>query len=251
MGTLKQPLLMRHFGLIGYPLSHSFSKKYFSEKFQREHITDCVYENYPLPSIHLFPQLIEKEPVEGLNVTIPYKESVIPYLDYLDPAAEKIAAVNCIHFKDEKSTGFNTDIIGFGRSLKQALQAHHRHALILGTGGASKAVAFVLSDLNISFQFVSRHKKGNHFTYADLNENIIRRHTLIINTTPLGTSPDVNNYPDIPYRFLSNEHLLYDLIYNPPETLFLQKGKERGAVIKNGYEMLQLQAEASWEIWNR
>ena len=242
---------MRYFGLIGYPLSHSFSKKYFSEKFEREHITDCIYENYPLPSIRLFPQLIEKEHVEGLNVTIPHKESVIPYLDYLDPAAEKIAAVNCIHFKDEKSTGFNTDIIGFRRSLKPALQAHHRHALILGTGGASKAVAFVLSDLNISFQFVSRHKKENHFTYADLNENIIRRHTLIINTTPLGTSPDVNNCPDIPYRFLSEEHLLYDLIYNPPETLFLQKGKERGAVIKNGYEMLQLQAEASWEIWNR
>lgn len=242
---------MRHFGLIGYPLSHSFSKRYFSEKFQKEHIADCVYENYPLPSIRLFPQLIEKEHVEGLNVTIPHKESVIPYLDYLDPAAEKVAAVNCIHFKDKKSTGFNTDIIGFKRSLKPVLQAHHRYALILGTGGASKAVAFVLSDLNISFQYVSRHKKENHFTYADLNEDIIRQHTLIINTTPLGTSPDVNKCPDIPYRFLSNEHLLYDLIYNPPETLFLQKGKERGAVIKNGYEMLQLQAEASWEIWNR
>lgn len=242
---------MRHFGLIGYPLSHSFSKRYFSEKFQKEHIADCVYENYPLPSIRLFPQLIEKEHVVGLNVTIPHKESVIPYLDYLDPAAEKVAAVNCIHFKDKKSTGFNTDIIGFRHSLKPVLQAHHRHALILGTGGASKAVAFVLSDLNISFQYVSRHKKENHFTYADLNEDIIRRHTLIINTTPLGTSPDVNKCPDIPYRFLSNEHLLYDLIYNPPETLFLQKGKERGAVIKNGYGMLQLQAEASWEIWNR
>ncbi|TAM96575.1 MAG: shikimate dehydrogenase [Chitinophagaceae bacterium] len=241
---------MRHFGLIGFPLSHSFSKKYFSEKFQKEHITDCDYENFPLASIELFPELLKKEKPEGLNVTIPYKESVISYLDYLDPAAEKIAAVNCIHFKNGKSTGFNTDIIGFERSLKPLLRPQHHHALILGTGGASKAIGYVLSKLNISFHYVSRHKKPDRFTYGDLNEEIIQQHTLIINTTPLGTSPDVNLCPDIPYQFLRKEHLLYDLIYNPPETLFLQRGKERGAAIKNGYEMLLIQAEASWEIWN-
>lgn len=242
---------MRHFGLIGFPLSHSFSKKYFSEKFEREHIADCVYENYLLASIQLLPQLIQKDNPEGLNVTIPYKESVISYLDYLDPAAEKIAAVNCIHFKNRKLTGFNTDIIGFERSLKPLLQPHHKNALILGTGGASKAVGYVLSKLNISFHYVSRNKKEDHFTYDDLNEEIIHQHTLIINTTPLGTSPDVHHCPDIPYRFLGKAHLLYDLIYNPAETLFLQKGKQQGAMIKNGYEMLVLQAEASWEIWNR
>lgn len=242
---------MRQFGLIGFPLSHSFSKKYFSEKFKKEHITDCNYENYPLPSINLFPELIREENLEGLNVTIPYKESVISYLNYLDPAAEKIAAVNCIHFENGKSTGFNTDIIGFERSLKPLLKTHHQHALILGTGGASKAIGYVLSKLDISFNYVSRHKKADYYTYNDLNEAIIQQHTLIINTTPLGTSPDINHCPDIPYQFLSKKHLLYDLIYNPSETLFLQKGKEHGAMVKNGYEMLILQAEASWEIWNR
>lgn len=242
---------MRHFGLIGFPLSHSFSKKYFSEKFEREQIAGCVYENYPLASIQLLPPLVQKENIEGLNVTIPYKESVISYLDYLDPAAKKIAAVNCIHFKDGKSTGFNTDILGFERSLKPLLQPHHKQALILGTGGASKAIGYVLSKLSISFHCVSRNKRDDYFTYDDLNEEIIEQHTLIINATPLGTSPDIHHCPDIPYQFLSKEHLLYDLIYNPAETLFLQKGKERGAAIKNGYEMLLLQAEASWEIWNR
>ncbi|MGH2642449.1 MAG: shikimate dehydrogenase family protein [Chitinophagaceae bacterium] len=243
---------MRHFGLIGFPLSHSFSKKYFSEKFQREHIADCHYENYPLPSVDLFLGLIKQtENMEGLNITIPYKESVISHLDYLDPEAEKIHAVNCIHINNGKSTGFNTDIIGFERSLNPLLQAHHNHALILGTGGASKAVSYVLSKLNISFHCVSRQKKGDYFTYDGLTEEIIRQNTLIINTTPLGTSPEIHQCPDIPYQFLGKEHLLYDLIYNPAETLFLQKGKQQGAVIKNGYEMLVLQAEASWEIWNR
>lgn len=243
--------LMRHFGLIGYPLSHSFSKKYFFEKFQKENIRDCSYENYPLTSINLFPELIrETENLEGLNVTIPYKESVIPYLDHLDIAAEKIAAVNCIHFQKGKSTGFNTDIIGFERSLKPLLKPYHPSALILGTGGASKAIGYVLSKLHISFHYVSRNKKKDYLTYNELNEEIIHEHTLIINTTPLGTSPDTHNCPDIPYKFLGEKHLLYDLIYNPPETLFLQKGRERGATIKNGYEMLILQAEASWEIWN-
>lgn len=242
---------MRKFGLIGYPLTHSFSCKYFTEKFLREHRTDCAYDNYPLVSIELLPSLIEKETeIKGLNVTIPYKESVKPFLNELDDTAAFVGAVNCIDITSNIYKGYNTDVIGFELSLKPLLKAHHRQALILGTGGASKAVAYVLSKLGIAYKLVSRNRSGDYWIYDDLDKEIIQEHTVIINTTPLGTSPDIFSIPDIPYQFLSSEHLLYDLVYNPAETVFLQKGKEQGATIKNGYEMLELQAEASWKIWN-
>ena len=243
---------MRKFGLIGYPLSHSFSQKYFADKFQREGITECSYQNYPLASIELFPELIAGiNNLEGLNVTIPYKEAVIPLIDHLDETAKSIGAVNCIHFKQGTSTGYNTDVIGFERSLRPLLQTYHSNALILGTGGAAKAVAFALTRMGITFHYVSRNRKEQQLTYSDLDKEIILHHRLIVNTTPLGTSPNISESPPIPYQYIEHEHLLYDLVYNPSETLFLQKGKERGAVIKNGYEMLVLQAEASWEIWNK
>lgn len=244
---------MRNFGLIGYPLSHSFSKGYFTEKFRKEGLLDCRYENYALPSVDGFSDLIRQiNGLEGLNVTIPHKETVIALIDTLDEAARKIGAVNTIVFRGGRTTGFNTDVVGFERSLRPLLRTHHDQALILGTGGASKAVAYCLSAMNIPFEWVSRRKQAPHtMTYTDLTETIMHDHRLIINTTPLGTSPHVDTCPPIPYEYLGEKHLLYDLVYNPAETLFLQKGKMGGAAIKNGYEMLVLQAEASWEIWNR
>lgn len=244
---------MRNFGLIGYPLSHSFSKKYFSDKFHREHITDCAYENYPLPSLEGFTELISRVPgMDGLNVTIPHKQTIIPVIDGLDPAAREIGAVNTLRFRSGKITGYNTDVIGFERSLTPMLEGRDQKALVLGTGGASKAIAFALKRLNISCLFVSREKRsGDCLRYRDLDEDIVRTCTLVVNTTPVGTSPHVNQAPPFPYEFIGSGHLLYDLVYNPAETLFLKKGKARGARIKNGYEMLELQANASWEIWNR
>lgn len=244
---------MRHFGLIGYPLSHSFSKKYFADKFQREHIGDCLYENYPLSSIDAFAGLIAGIPsLEGLNVTIPYKQAVLALIDELDPAARQIGAVNTIRFREGKAKGYNTDVIGFERSLLPLLGGGHARALVLGTGGASKAIAYALQRLGISYYFVSRSRRSEKcLGYEDLDEKVMREATLIINTTPVGTSPNIHQAPPIPYRFIGTAHLLYDLVYNPSETLFLRKGKAAGAKIKNGYEMLELQAEASWEIWNR
>lgn len=215
-------------------------------------LTNCEYKNYPLPSVELFPDLIKNtKGLKGLNVTVPYKEKVIPYLDKLNEIAQKTGAVNCIRFDEKGTTGFNTDVTGFENSLKPLLEKHHINALVLGTGGAAKAVAFVLTRLGISFQYVSRKNIPGHYTYMQLNEQVIKDHPLIINTTPLGTTPDVQLAPDIPYEYLNEFHLLYDLVYNPAETLFLKKGKEHGAKTKNGYEMLELQAEASWEIWNK
>lgn len=243
---------MRNFGLIGFPLSHSFSKRYFSDKFQTEQIAGCTYENYQLPSIDLFPGFVRGiDGLEGLNVTIPYKEAIIPLLDKLDVAAQRIGAVNTILFRGGTTTGYNTDVIGFERSLIPLLKNYHEKALILGTGGASKAIAFALRQLGIAFQFVSRGKRSEDcIGYDDLDQEVIREHTLLVNTTPVGTSPDVDDAPSLPYQFVGEKHLLYDLVYNPPETLFLRKGRMQGAQIKNGYEMLVLQAEASWEIWN-
>jgi shikimate dehydrogenase len=242
---------VRTFGLIGYPLSHSFSKNYFAEKFSAEKINDCCYENFPLQSINDFSALITSEKnLAGLNVTIPYKEAVIPLLTELDEAAKNIGAVNTIKFSSGKMIGYNTDYIGLLRSLKPLLQPHHKHVLILGTGGSSKAVEYVLSLLNITYTFVSRTKTNNTLLYAEVDKNIIEAATLIINTTPLGMFPNVNIAPEIPYTFLSEKHLLFDLIYNPAETLFLQKGKQQGATIMNGLSMLQIQAEESWKIWN-
>ncbi|GAA4313049.1 shikimate dehydrogenase [Compostibacter hankyongensis] len=244
---------VREFGLIGYPLGHSFSRQFFAEKFAREGHTDCRYENYPLENIGLFPALLEQHPaLEGLNVTIPYKQQVMPFMDELSDAASEVGAVNCIRFQKGMRKGYNTDVIGFERSLRPLLEPHHVQALILGTGGAARAVAWVLARLGIAAELVSR--QGNAAAgirdYASLDEPAMERYTLLINTTPLGMYPQVNACPDIPYNLLSPRHLLYDLVYNPAETLFLRRGREQGAQVKNGEEMLILQAEASWEIWN-
>jgi shikimate dehydrogenase len=258
---------MRKFAIIGYPLGHSFSKEYFTKKFEREGLTDCVYEAYPLPSLTDFEELIRSEPnLCGLNVTIPHKIGVMFYLDKIDPAAKAIDAVNCIKivkgtptedfFSGELSSmkvklyGYNTDVYGFEKSLKPLLKKHHNHALVLGTGGASRAVTFALNKLGINYKLVSRKSGRKQMKYADLTKDIIEDHLLIINTTPLGMSPNVQEHPDIPYEFLGEKHLLYDLIYNPLESKFLSLGQARGATIKNGLEMLHLQAEKAWEIWN-
>lgn len=243
---------MRKFGLIGYPLSHSFSKKFFTEKFQTEGIADCAYELYPIPAITELPSLLEAVPeLEGLNVTVPYKEQVKPFLDAMDEAALAVDAVNCIRLKNGKKTGYNTDVIGFKNTLLPLFKEKPEKALILGTGGAAKAVAYVMKELNIAFRFVSRRSVTGGLLYEDLDEKLIRGHHLIVNATPVGTFPKTDKAPDIPYRFIGREHILYDLVYNPAETRFLTLGKQKGAVIKNGYDMLVGQAEASWEIWNK
>ncbi|QHS62495.1 shikimate dehydrogenase family protein [Chitinophaga agri] len=243
---------MKVYGLIGYPLSHSFSKGFFAEKFSREGIQECIYDSFPIPAIDELPALLAQQPeLQGLNVTIPYKEVVIPYLDELSPAATQMKAVNCIHFKDGRKIGYNTDAIGFRRSLEPLLKPHHNKALILGTGGAAKAVQFVLESLHIPYKLVSRQASADTISYEQLDTDTMASHTLIINTTPLGMYPNVTAAPAIPYDQLTDRHLLYDLIYNPAVTTFLQKGADRGATIKNGHEMLILQAEASWEIWNQ
>lgn len=243
---------MRKFGLIGYPLSHSFSKKYFTEKFEKAGIANCEYDNYPLDSIAEFPGLLEALPeLQGLNVTVPYKERVIPFLDRLERAAGVVRAVNCIHFTRGEKVGYNTDVIGFKNALRPLIGGRQpEQALILGTGGASKAVAYVLEKLGIQYHFVSRYPVAEGYTYKELTGAIIRTHHLIINTTPLGTAPKVEEAPDIPYDFLGKDHLLFDLVYNPAQTRFLSLGKHRGAAIKNGYDMLIGQAEASWDIWS-
>ncbi|MBS1598605.1 MAG: shikimate dehydrogenase [Bacteroidetes bacterium] len=245
---------MRKFGLIGYPLSHSFSQKYFSEKFRKENITDCVYENFSFPSIDVLPGLISSQPdLVGLNVTIPYKQQVIPFLDYSNDVVQRIAACNCIHIRNGKLFGYNTDVFGFEQSLKKNLQPYHTKALILGTGGAAKAVEYVLEKNGISYKIVSRnplvHSK-KHIGYDQVSPSLINEYYLIINTTPLGMYPNVEQCPPLPYDSLSPRHYLFDLIYNPDKTLFLRKGAEKGAVIQNGAQMLVVQAEESWKIWN-
>lgn len=242
---------MRLFGLIGYPLSHSFSKRYFTVKFENEGIVGCVYELFPLPTVEALLPLLQKYPeLEGLNVTIPYKQQVLAYLDE-SKIPEGLNACNCINISGGRLTGYNTDITGFELSLKPLLKSWHTKAMVLGNGGAAAAVVFVLKKLGIDFEIVSR-KKHDHstLTYRDINKKIIAECSLIINTTPLGMEPNINSCPDIPYPFLTDKHLLFDLVYNPSKTLFLQKGEERGATIKNGEEMLVLQAEESWRIWN-
>jgi shikimate dehydrogenase len=247
---------MNCFGLIGYPLSHSFSKKYFTEKFEREGIADCTYENYPIENINLLPGLIkDKTDLAGLNVTIPFKEQVIPYLDMLDNDIRSIGAVNTIKIyrKGEKIKlkGFNTDVSGFETSLTPFIKDHNRYAIILGTGGASKAAAFALTRLGFEITFVSRNPKSSHqISYDQLTRQIISKAKVIINTSPVGMYPQINSCPDIPYRFLTSDHVLFDLIYNPLETQFLANGKKMGAVVLNGLQMLHLQAEKAWEIWN-
>ena len=246
---------MRTFGLIGKVLVHSFSKKFFTEKFANENI-DAKYELFEMPSADNLKSLIADVKPSGLNVTIPYKQDVIPMMDKMDKTAAEIGAVNTIKFFYQpdgsvKTMGFNTDVIGFSRSLQPLLKPYHKKALILGTGGASKAVAYVLGQLGIQFRYVSRTAKNDGFTYEQLNRDIMNEYLLIVNCSPVGTFPDIDKAPDIPYQFVTDRHLLYDLVYNPEVTKFCQLGKEHGATVKNGLEMLHGQAIASWEIWNR
>lgn len=241
-----------NYGLIGKNISYSFSRGYFKKKFEEMGLNDHVYQNFDLPSILEFPAIFKNtKNVKGLNVTIPYKEEVMDFLNDIDPAAKKIGAVNTIKVSKEGLKGFNTDAYGFKKSLEPHLKKHHQKGLILGTGGASKAIAYVLEELDITYSFVSRSGKNNGFTYDELTDDIIEEHTLIINCSPVGTFPDIEKKPNIPYRKISEEHLLFDLIYNPEETAFLKAGKTNGATICNGYNMLEYQAEKSWEIWNK
>jgi len=247
---------MNKYGLIGYPLKHSFSKNYFNEKFESERI-DAEYVNFEIEDIAAFKRIIDGNPnLCGMNVTIPYKEQVIPYLDSLDPAtAKRIGAVNVIKIiregKKTRLVGYNSDILGFSRSIDPYLLPMHKKALILGTGGASKAIFCGLEDLGVESTFVSRTKKGpNLLTYDELTPEVMAEHLIIVNCTPVGMYPNEDFCPDIPYECLTPNHLLYDLLYNPDETLFMKKGAAQGAVVKNGLEMLLLQAFESWNIWN-
>lgn len=244
---------MRKFGLIGKTLVHSFSKKYFTEKFEREAV-DANYELYSMANVDSLRQFVQEHSLCGLNVTIPYKQDVIPLLDEIDSEAQMVGAVNVIKIKREGERlclkGFNTDVVGFRNSLKPLLKPWHTSALVLGTGGASKAVLYVLENLGIAARCVSRQKREGMLTYETLDADVMRRNTLIVNTTPLGTFPNVDTCPDIPYRLLTEKHLLFDLVYNPEQTLFMKNGLQNGAAVKNGYEMLVGQAEASWRIWN-
>lgn len=244
---------MRIFGLIGYPLSHSFSPAYFAEKFNREGLSDCIYKPFPTQSIDELTSLLANHPdLEGLNVTIPYKKDVLRFLHYSAEAVRQTGACNCIKIKNGILTGYNTDVTGFEKSLQSNLTQAHTKALVLGTGGSAAAVEFVLKKLGIDFLFVSRNRQPDKsiLAYEDVSSEILNEYKLIINTTPLGMYPDVNNCPDISYEFLTKEHYLYDLVYNPAETIFLKKGTEKGAITKNGSDMLIIQAEESWKIWN-
>lgn len=245
---------MRRFGLIGKSLKHSFSKMYFEEKFKKDGITDCSYELFELDDISGLMEFIARNNLSGLNVTIPYKEAVLIFLDKTDEKARLIGAVNTIKVVNDKGKilleGFNTDYLGFMKSL-EGLEIKGKKALILGTGGAAKAVAFALQTLGIDYMLVSRNPKEKQTGYDDLNEETVGNHQIIINATPLGMFPNVNSYPEIPYEFITSRHLLYDLVYNPEETVFLRRGKERGAKTINGRKMFELQAELSWKIWNQ
>jgi shikimate dehydrogenase len=259
---------MKHYGLIGYPLSHSFSKKYFTEKFEKEHISDAVYNLFPIEHISQLTELLKNNPdLCGLNVTVPHKISVLKYLDWIEHDARTAGAVNCIRISaespvsvafsgevgvkgdDYRLEGFNTDIYGFEVSLKPLLKDYHDKALVLGDGGAAKAVKCVLHNLGIDYKVVTRKPYPGNLLFTDLKPHHVKNYPVIINTTPLGMSPKIDECPPIPYEAITDRNLLYDLVYNPEKTLFLEKGEQKGAVIKNGYEMLILQAEKSWEIW--
>ena len=250
----KQDNNKRNFGLIGKDISYSFSENYFANKFKDQNITDANYQNFDIQTIEDFDKKVLKtKALAGLNVTIPYKESIIPFLDKLDKKAKKIGAINTIKFtKKGNLKGYNTDIYGFKKAIKPHLKKQHKKALILGTGGASKAIAFVLKELNIDFHFVSRQaSKKASYTYDALSEQIISDHQIIINCSPVGTFPDITDAPKIPYNGIQDTHILFDLIYNPSETVFLKEGKQKGAKTLNGYDMLVFQAEKSWKIWNK
>lgn len=244
---------MADYGIIGFPLTHSFSKQYFTDKIEKEGIADAVYHSFPLHTIEEFPDLLQANPMlKGLSVTIPYKEKVLPYLTQLSDEVVEIGATNCIRIRENELTGFNTDIIGFEKSFIKQLQPANKKALVLGTGGASKAVQYVLKKLGIDFLVVSRNEnsKDNFILYKEISPAIINEYKILINCTPLGMSPDEDGCPEIPYASLTAGHYLYDLVYQPEKTLFLQKGEEQGSLICNGYEMLFIQAEENWRIWN-
>jgi len=261
---------MKHYGLIGYPLSHSFSKKYFTEKFEKEHITDARYDLFPIEHLSQFLELLRDNPnLCGLNVTVPHKIGILKYLDWIEHNARTAGAVNCIRITAESPVsvafsgevgvkgddfrleGFNTDIYGFETSLKPLLKDRHDKALVLGDGGAARAVKCVLENLGIGYKVVTRKPHPGNLLFTALKPKHIKEHLLIINTTPVGTSPKTDECPPIPYEAITDDHLLYDLVYNPEKTLFLEKGEKQGAAIKNGYEMLVLQAEKSWELWTQ
>ena len=242
---------MKTFGLIGKNISYSFSRTYFTEKFKKENI-DAKYYNFDLEEINQFRDVIKEMPdLGGLNVTIPYKQEIITFLDDLAPEAREIGAVNTIQIKGNRLIGYNTDYIGFSESIKPLLKSHHNNALILGTGGASKAIAYALKKLGIEYKFVSRSSGKGKLGYDDLSEEVIKDHNIIINTTPVGTFPDVEEYPEFPVEYLTKNHLVYDLIYNPETTQLLALAKKQGATVKNGLKMLELQAESAWNIWNK
>ena len=240
----------KRFGLVGKDISYSFSQTYFTKKFEQLHLKNHSYRNYDLQEISTLKQVIATENIEGLNVTIPYKELVIPLLKDLDKTAAEIGAVNTIKFTPNGLKGFNTDAYGFQKSLEINLKASHKNALILGTGGASKAISYVLKKLRIPSKLVSRNPKNGQLSYKELDNNILKEHQIIINCSPVGTYPKITDKPNIPYQYLSNNHFLFDLIYNPEKTKFLKEGEKMGAVIQNGLKMLEYQAEKSWEIWN-
>ena len=242
---------MKTYGLIGKSLSHSFSKKYFTEKFDNQGLIDSEYINIEIETIEEFVEKVKELNPQGLNVTIPYKKAILPFLDDLDEVAKEIGAVNTIVFKNGKLKGYNTDAFGFHQSIKPFFKSQHERALILGTGGASKAVEYVLKQYGVEVMFASRNdSKDNVLNWNDINENAIKHHLLIINCTPLGMFPNIASKPVIPYSALTERHLLVDLVYNPDETLFLKLGKENGAKVINGLTMLQQQAEKSWRLWN-
>lgn len=243
----------KKYGLIGKNIDYSFSRKYFTAKFEKLKL-QYTYVNFDLSAIREFSDLLEAEQdkIHGFNVTIPYKQSIIPYLDSISKKAQKIGAVNTIKIdKKGKLKGFNTDWYGFYHSLKPLLKYSNKKVLILGTGGASKAVEFAVKKLKLKYKFVSRIKQDDNFVYSELTEDIIRQYTVIINTTPVGTFPDVDVMPEIPMEGITAKHIVYDLIYNPEQTKLLQEASRRGATVKNGEEMLQLQAEKAWDIWNK
>lgn len=242
---------MRHYGIIGYPLGHTFSPGYFGEKFKNLNI-QAEYKAYPIENIHLFPELITQISFSGLNVTIPYKTSIIPYLDYIDESAAAIGAVNTVKFEAGKILGFNTDAYGFEQSLQKWIEDWSviNQALVLGSGGGSKAVIYILNKHNIPYKVVSRSAKNGDFTYENLPPSVIKSSNLIINTTPLGMAPWEVYKPDLPYEFIDEKYFLYDLVYNPEKTLFLGCGLANGSKTKNGLDMLILQAEKAWQIWN-
>lgn len=246
---------MKTYGLVGFPLGHSFSRRFFTEKFSKENI-EAEYLNFEIPSIEEFPNIISSNPyLKGLNVTIPYKQQVMQFLDALSPEAKAIGAVNVVkvshHDGKVNLTGHNSDVIGFVNSIKPLIKEHHKKALILGTGGASRAIHYGLEKkLGLETLFVSRSKRPGMITYEDINADTLSEYEVIVNCSPCGMHPHVDECPALPYQFMTDRHLLYDLVYNPEETLFMKKGAAQGANVKNGYEMLILQAIASWEIWN-